>query len=65
MTRLVSLGAKLEQLDGLRDTGDLTDWESDFVGSVIGRYRRAGDRTSVLSDKTVEKIDEIWTRHYA
>lgn len=65
MTRLVSLGVKLEQLDGLRDTGDLSDWESDFVGSVMSRYRRAGDRTSVLSDNQVEKIDEIWGRHYA
>lgn len=63
--RLVSLGVKLEQLDALRDTGDLTDWESDFVVSTMGRYRRAGDRTSALSDKTVEKIDEIWGRHYA
>lgn len=65
MTRMVSLGVKLEQLDGLRDTGDLSDWESDFVGSVIGRYRRAGDRTSVLSEKQVEKIDDLWGRHFA
>lgn len=65
MTRLVSLGVKLEQLDALRDTGDLTDWESDFVQSAVGRYSRAGQKTSVLSDRTVEKIDELWSRHYA
>lgn len=63
--RQVSLGVKLEQLDALRDTGDLSDWESDFVGSVMGRYARAGQRTSVLSESQVEKIDELWGRHFA
>lgn len=65
MTRLVSIGVQLEQLEGLRDTGDLSDWESDFVGSVMSRYRRAGDRSSVLSEGQVEKISELWGRHFA
>jgi hypothetical protein len=65
MTRLFSLGVQLEQLASLRDTGDLADWESDFVGSVVGRYRRAGERTSVLSESQVEKISEIWQRNCA
>ena len=65
MTRLFSLGVQLEQLASLRATGDLTDWESDFVSSVVGRYRRAGDRTSVLSESQVEKISEIWQRNCA
>jgi hypothetical protein len=63
--RQVSVGVKLEQLDALRDTGDLTDWESDFVASAMSRYRRAGNCTSALSGPTVEKIDEIWGGHYA
>ena len=42
MTRLVSLGTKIEQLDGLRDTQDLTQWEQGFVTSILERYLVAG-----------------------
>ena len=63
--RSVSIGAKLEQIDGLRGTNDLSDWEQEFVVSVMRRYREAGDRTSSLTDQQVTKIDEIWSRHFA
>ena len=63
--RSVALWAKLEQIDGLRGTNDLSDWEQEFVVSVMRRYREAGDRTSIFSDAVVEKIDEIWSRHFA
>lgn len=65
MTRLVSLGVQLAQLGGLRDMGDLSDWESDFVASVASRVRRADGKTSVLSDKQVETIADIWLKHFA
>lgn len=28
---MMSISAMIEQLDGLRDTSDLTDWENKFV----------------------------------
>ncbi len=31
---MVSLGTMIEQLDGMRDTSDLTAWENDFVTSI-------------------------------
>ena len=63
--RSVALWAKLEQIDGLRGTNDLSVWEQGFVVSVMRRYREAGDRTSSLTDQQVTKIDEIWSRHFA
>ena len=63
--RSVSVGVKLEQIDGLRGTNDLSDWEQGFVVSVMRRYRQSGDRTSTLTDEQVTKIDEIWSRHFA
>lgn len=65
MTRLVSLGTKIEQLDGLRDTNDLTQWEQGFVTSILERYLVAGRDTRMLSSKQVDAIEKIWSKHFA
>lgn len=65
MTRIVSIGTKLEQLDGLRDTDDLTEWEDGFVETTYFAYERAGKSTSRFSSAVVEKIEQIWARHFA
>ena len=65
MTRLVSLGTKIEQLDGLRDTKDLSEWEQSFVTSILERYLLAGRDTRMLTSKQVDVIERIWTKHFA
>lgn len=65
MTRLVSLGTKIEQLDGLRDSNDLTQWEQGFVTSILERYLLAGRDTRALSSKQVDVIDRIWSKHFS
>ena len=65
MTRTVSIGAMIEQLDGLRDTDDLNQWEQDFVTSVLERYLRARKDTRSLTEKQVEIIERIWKKHFA
>lgn len=65
MTRLVSLGTKIEQLDGLRDTNDLTQWEQGFVTSILERYLVAGRDTRMLSSKQVDVIERIWGKHFS
>lgn len=65
MTRTVSIGTMLEQLDGLRDTDDLTEWEQGFVTNVLQRYLLANKDTRVLSSKQVEVIERIWSKHFA
>lgn len=65
MTRSVSIAAMIEQLDGLRDTNDLTAWEQSFVTNVLHRYLQAGKDTRVLSDKVVEIIERIFRTHFA
>lgn len=65
MTRLVSLGTKIEQLDGLRDTTDLTTWESGFVTNILERYLVAGRDTRVLSTRQVECLEQIWDKHFS
>ena len=65
MTRLVSLGTKIEQLDGLRDTQDLTQWEQGFVTNILERYLLAGRDTRMLTSKQADAIEKIWSKHFA
>ncbi len=65
MTRLVSIGTMIEQLDGLRDTRALNDWEQGFVTNVLERYLLAHKNTSHLSDKQVECVERIYRKHFA
>lgn len=65
MTRLVSLGTKIEQLDGLRDTDDLTQWEQGFVTSILERYLLAGRDTRMLSSRQCDAIEQIWSKHFS
>lgn len=62
---IVSVGTMIDQLDGLRDTSDLTEWERGFVSSVLAKYLMAGKDTRVLSSKQTETIENIWSKHFA
>lgn len=61
---MISLGAMIKQLSGMVDTVDLTDWENDFVKNML-RQSEEGRRTSHLSPTRVERIEEIWRKHFA
>lgn len=63
--RQVSIGTMIEQLEGLLDTKDLSDWAQGFVANVVASYRRAGNRTHDLSSAQVEKIEELYREHFA
>lgn len=62
---MASLGTMIEQLDGMRDTSDLTEWENDFVTSILERYLAAKKDTRNLSAKQVEIVERIWSKHFA
>jgi len=64
VTRLVSLGAKIQQLEGLLDTKDVNDWENTFLHNVCDRTA-SGLVTRRLSDKQIDRIEELWARHFA
>ena len=65
MTRMVSIGTRIEQLSGMLGTSDLTDWEFSFVSDVFERYSESHQSTTFLSGKQVEIIDRIWRKHFA
>lgn len=60
----VSVRTMLLQLAGLVDTTSVSDWENTFLQSVLERSSQA-TRTSVLSEKQLERIEELWRKHFA
>jgi hypothetical protein len=59
----VSTTTMIERLVGLLGTNDLTDWEQGFVRQ-LDTIRSAGRVTS-LSDKQVDRLDELHSKHFA
>lgn len=59
-----SIGAMLRQMAGMVGTKDLSDWEQRFLTQVL-RSTGEGKRTSILTGDQLEKVDEIWTKHFA
>lgn len=62
---MVSIGTMIEQLEGLHGTTDLTPWESEFVRNIVKRYHNNKKRTDFFTDKVVEIIERIWSKHFA
>jgi len=65
MTRNVSIGTMIEQLDGLRDTDNLSEWEQGFVTNIVERYVMARKDTRWMTGKQVDVVDRIWRKHFA
>jgi len=55
----------IEQIDGLRDTTDLNEWEQGFVTNILERYLLAKKNTQALSGKQVEVIERIYRKHFS
>lgn len=61
-----SLAQILEQLDGLRDTDKISDWEQGFLDSVITKWYETGRKsTSFLSEKQLDVIERLYNKHFA
>lgn len=61
--RQASLHVKVQQLEGLLGTSDLTDKETSFVESLV--RQGATKDTTRLSDPQVEWLDDLWSKHFA
>ena len=59
-----SLGSMVQQLSGLVGTKDVSDWEDEFIGSIVERTSN-GARTSHLTEKQVEQVERIYRNHFA
>lgn len=63
MPQLISTNVMIQRLAGMLGTKDLNEWEANFVMS-LERYARAGEVTK-LTEKQVERLDELHSKHFA
>ena len=61
----VSLANMIERIGGLTGTSDLTDWENEFVESILNRYDSKTKVTNRVSSKQAEIIERIFNKHFA
>lgn len=59
-----TLGQKVMQIEGLLGTKDISEWQEDFIQSVVDRTQ-SGKFTSMLSTKQIDVIEQIYNRHFA
>lgn len=62
--RTVSINTMIQQVDGLRETPDLTDWEAEFVASIVERTR-GGSNCSTLTERQIVALERIYQKHFA
>ena len=61
---MASTNTMLKQCAGLVDTTDVTDWQNSFLKSVLARSEN-GSRPDLLSEKQLEVLESIHSRHFA
>lgn len=63
MPQLVSTTTMIRRLSGMLDTRDLSEWEQQFVRSLVEKLD-AGRVTS-LTDRQVEILERLHGKHFA
>ena len=61
---MASIATMIEQIDGLRDTECLSEWEQKFVTSVVEKFLLAKKSTQGFTGKQVEIVERIWSKHF-
>jgi hypothetical protein len=61
---MTTLNAQVNQCAGLLGTKDITEWEEEFLQSVIQKTGNGHDTRS-LTEKQIECLERIYNKHFA
>lgn len=61
---MTSIANMIKLIAGLQGTKDVTEWESEFIGSVVEKTDN-GKSTTELSGKQVEVVQRIYNKHFS
>lgn len=64
MSRVVSIGTMIKQINGLRGTEDVNAWEDNFI-MCINTETMNGTQTQRLSENKINVIEKLYRRHFA
>lgn len=62
--RTVSIGNMIKSLSGMLGTKDFNDFENKFVTNMRN-LTDDGAKSSILTSSQVEKVEEIYQKHFA
>lgn len=60
-----SVKEKIEELDDIRTRRDVGEWVDGFIEGTVHRMKNTNWNTTNLSDKQIDKIDELWEKYCA
>lgn len=61
---MTSLNTMVKKCAGLVDTTDVSDWENQFLKSVIEKTGE-GNNTSSLTEKQIDVLERIYGKNFA
>lgn len=60
---MASLNTMVKKCAGLVDTTDVSDWENQFLKSVVEKTREGHD-TSSLTEKQIDVLQRLHSKHF-
>jgi hypothetical protein len=62
--RTISIGTMIKSIGGMVGTNDLSAWENEFVQNIV-EVSQNGKVTTNLTDKQVDRVEDIYRKHFA
>lgn len=60
---MASLNTMVKKVAGLADTRDVSDWENQFIKSVLEKTGN-GENTTSLTDKQIDVLERLHSKHF-
>jgi hypothetical protein len=60
----MTIGAMIKRIAGLAGTKDVSDWEDEFITSIVHRSHN-GDDTTKLSERQIAVVERIFNKHFS
>ena len=61
---MTTLNTMVKRVAGLEDTTDVNDWENQFIKNIV-RQTNDGDDTRSLTERQIERLEELFSKHFA
>lgn len=61
---MTSINTMVKRISGLAGTNDVSDWEDDFILSIVEQTDE-GDNTTSLTEKQITVIERIFRKNFS
>lgn len=61
---MTTINTMVKRCSGLIDTSDVSEWENDFLQSIVEKTDD-GDDTTSLTERQITVLERIFSKHFA